>query len=480
MSPAWLAALALLVTGPPRASFEVTHLPKLALVLVLAAALSFRLRRAPQTFDGIDLLGLAAVLGVAASGAFAVSPAYALTPSLLVVGALTTAFAVRAEVDRRWRWLGWLGLAVGAIALLGLLELAGLWHFFSIRGRTPASVMGQRNTLAHLLVLGSPMIWALACRPSRGRFLWVATAALIGFVVVGTRCRAAYLAGPVSVVVFAAFALRDRSSRLPLLALTGVTLGAVAASGLLPVALDWTSPTPYADSARQLFDASTGSGAGRLAQLRHAWGLFIHRPLFGAGPGNWFVIAGAEGHFVNSDGIGLAVERGAVGVLTTLALLLGVLRRWWRLPWTIDAWPLVAGTATALVGVGALDAVIQLTAGLLLVTLIFSVGLRRGRALGQGSARVLGPVVAALLLVGALGIASRFASRLYSSAEATPFHALERAAVLDPLDGELRLTLADAYVSAGRFEEARPHVAALRRLLPLHPRGLELAAVCGE
>jgi Flp pilus assembly protein TadD len=71
-----------------------------------------------------------------------------------------------------------------------------------------------------------------------------------------------------------------------------------------------------------------------------------------------------------------------------------------------------------------------------------------------------------------------FASRVLSTADATPFDRLELAARLDPLDGELRVQLAESWASAGRCDLARPHLDAARALLPEHPRLWRIGRRC--
>ena len=96
------------------------------------------------------------------------------------------------------------------------------------------------------------------------------------------------------------------------------------------------------------------------------------------------------------------------------------------------------------------------------------------------SERLRAPVAAIVLCVLSLGAALSFASRVMSTAESTPFDRLELAAKLDPLDGEVRVTLAEAWASAGDCEKARVHADAARWLLPRHPTLAAVDTTCPQ
>lgn len=433
LAPA-LAALALLVMGPVRPSFEVTHLPKELVIAALAAVLVWRFSAA-RRFDALDAALLAFGAVTALSAALALSPALAWRPALLTLATLAIAVAVR-DVEDRALWLEWLGGAVVVLALLGLVEGVGLARW-SLAGRAPSSLLGQRNTLAHVLVLGAVVLCELAER----RKVWWLGVALVAAVVVMTRSRAAWLAAPPVLLVLLA-------SRRPWPVLA---VAAGAGVALLLPALPWRAATPYADSFSRLFDSGHGSGAGRLEQWSGALAAVPAHPLLGVGPGNGLLTLAREpNRFLNSDAVALVVERGALGALLGLAVAALLFRR---------RAPALAAVAVT----GALDAVTQLPAGALLFTCVAFVGLNRAE--GPRSDSGSRPL-AAFFALGALACALAFASRLYSTGDDVSFQRLERAVRLDPTDAFTRLELVRAQVSAGRCDDARPHLPALERQLP--------------
>ncbi len=430
-----LAAFALLVMGPVRPSFEVTHLPKELVIAVLAAVLVRRFTAA-RRFDALDASLIAFGAVTALSAALALSPALAWRPALLTLATLTIALTVR-DVEDRALWLEWLGAAVVVLAVLGLVEGVGLVRW-SLAGRAPSSLLGQRNTLAHVLVLGLVVLCELAER----RKAWWLGVALVAAVVVMTRSRAAWLAAPVMTLVM------SLASRRPWPVLV---VAAGAGVALLLPALPWRAESPYADSFHRLFDAAHGSGAGRLEQWSGALAAVPAHPVLGVGPGNGQLTLPREtNRFLNSDAVALLVERGALGALLGLAVAALLFRR-------------RAAALAAVAVTGAFDAVTQLPAGALLFTCVAFVGLKR--ATGPRSESGSWPL-AAFFGLGALACALAFASRLYSTSDDVSFQRLERAVRLDPTDAFTRLELVRAQVSAGRCDDARPHLPALERQLP--------------
>ncbi len=456
-----LAAVAIVIGGPHRERFDVIHAPRLVLLLVLGAALLAvgRLPRSQWRFA--DWAFAAVVLLAMLSGLFASSPAYALTPVALLVACLALA-AGTAWRDDRDLWLAWLGAAAIAVAAIGMLEAMGFGPA-SLYGRAPSGTMGQRNTLAHFLVLASPVVWTLALRARSpgARSAWILGAALMAAVVVQTRCRAAWVVAPIALVAFAVLA---RSVKV-------LAVGAAAAiSAAFPVGLAWKASHPYLNTLGRLVDSRSGSGAGRLEEWAASLALFVAHPLLGAGPGHWFVEYGVgrgADHFAHSDWVALLVERGSAGTLAVIALAAGVLSAWRRR----SDFALVAITLATAAGLGVFDSVTQLPAPAAWVTLVGFIGIRPA-----ASAR--SPWSSAVVAAIALAAALMCASRLLSTADSTPFDRLERAAELDPFDAEVRLTLAEAWISAGHCERAAPHLEAAQRLLSRHPALPGLMAAC--
>lgn len=467
-----LAALALLLGGPQRERFDVIHGLRLVLVLILAAALMFSGRLARAQWRASEWACVAGVLAMAIAGALASSPAYALPPLALWAGVFAVALGTSWRTEDRELWLTWMAIAATTVAALGLLEAMGVGPE-SIRGRGPSATMGQRNALAHFLVLASPTVWrqALKAEARRERWAWLFAAALIAAVVVHTRCRAAWLVGP-AVLIYFSLRLRTRL----VAALVGLLGFAVVLSGLGPSGLRWASSHPLLSSWQRLFDASSGSGAGRLVEWKDSLQLFVEHPLLGVGPGHWYVEYGlgrGADHFAHSDWVALFVERGIVGAALVLLLAMLLLREWIGRR-EVSGEVLVSSTMLAAAGLGVFDSVLQLPAPLLFLGLVCFVGLR-----GEATP-VRAPVAGVGLAVVALLAALSFTSRLLSTADSTPLDRLELAAALDPLDGELRVTLAEAWISAGQCDRAEPHIDALRRLLPRHSQWVSFERACAH
>ncbi len=465
-----VAALSVLLSGPARERFDVIHGLRGVGVLSLAAALMFAGRLARADWGTAEWASAAAWVAMAVGGACALSPAYALAPLALFAGCFAIALGTSWREGERENWLTWLALAAVAVAALGMLESMGLGPQ-SLRGRAPSSTMGQRNTLAHFLVLASPLVWAQAVRAGsrRSQVAWLFAAALLAAVVVQTRCRAAWGVGPAVLFCFVLL-VRTRAA----LGVAGAVVSAVAIAAVAPVGLRWTEPHPFADTFSRLAEWRTGSGAGRIAEWAASSRLFLEHRLLGIGPGNWFVeygVAHNGDHFPHADGLALLVERGAIGTGLALTVATAVLHGW-KERRDVLGWPLVASTVLAAGALGAFDSVLQLPAPLLWLTLVCFVGLR------SAATPVRAPALALALVVLAVGAALSFGSRLLSTSDATPFDRLELAATLDPFDGELRLALAEAWISAGRCDQAARHLEAAQQLLPLHPQLPGLTAAC--
>jgi O-antigen ligase len=303
------------LVGVPGVGFDFTHLPREVLFALTAAVLAWSL---PRRVDRLDKALLVVGAATLLSAVGALTWAWAWRPTLMVLAAVVCALGLR-DRDNRPQWLAWQGAALVVLAVIGMFEALG-FAALAPHGRAPASLMGQRNTLAHLLALGSPVLWHLSAHAGdrRARLVWSLGALSAAFMVVVTRSRAAWLALPLQALVYVVMNRRG-SWRAPFPALLGVL-----AALLAPVRLVWNSTAPYADTLTRLVDANSGSGAGRLEQWSQSLTLVPSSPLLGLGPGNWFVAwapwATSErtNRFVNSDWVGLLVERGALGVLAVL------------------------------------------------------------------------------------------------------------------------------------------------------------------
>lgn len=296
-----------------------------------------------------------------------------------------------------------LGFAVTVAALTGLAQAYGLDGGLLAGERAPGGTLGNRNFLAHLAVIGLPVVGSLAAT-ARGRAGMIGGAAAIvvlATAIVLTRSRAAWLAGAMTgtVVLLAAWwrgragarpggtdGAARRSVRRPRLLIPGAIGAGLLAALLLPNRLSWRSESPYRDSLTGLINYQEGSGRGRLIQYANSLRLVPRDPVFGTGPGNWMVAyplvttpgdpsyAGADpvptNPWPSSDWIAVLAERGPIGalllLLAGLSAALVALRRL-RDPETGVHAVAALGVLTATVTTGLFDAVMLLAPPTLLV-----------------------------------------------------------------------------------------------------------------
>lgn len=457
--------------------FDRYHLPKEVWVTAGAALAMFATWQRKVALDALNVA--LAVLLVLASLAtvLAISPAIAVRSLALMWAAGALFVAARTCDDDDARQVR-IAVVVGAtlVALVALYETFGVIAGISGNGRAPGSTLGQRNAVAHLLVIVSPLAWTLAAkgRTRREQVILLLMSAVLAAGIVVTRSRAAWVTAPVVAVAWAVV----QRKWLPL----AVALGAAAVIAVVPPQLYWKSDQPYRDTASRLFETGSGSGLGRLTQYRATLRLVAASPLFGAGPGNWIAAYPTvsppgdpsfksdawlhTGRLLNSDWLALASECGVPALLA--ALVLGVLlaRRRGVVP-----------TLLAIAGVGALDAVLQLPAAVTCAALVLGLTARRldsSRELARGAkaAVALGLAAASVLAV------MRVVGMLYRLQGG--FDGPEQAVRWNGADLQARTTLAEAYlIEDGDCRRALPHVAALARMLPHHPVVKSQASACG-
>jgi O-antigen ligase len=414
--------------------------------------------------------------------------------------------AIRHERAARWVLLG-ITAAVFTGTLTGLAQAYGVrWEALATE-RPPGGTFGNRNFLAHFEVIGLPALLLLTfeARSRVGRWTGVVALGLTVGIVVLTRSRAAWLAGVASLGAATMLAfLRARTWRAALPARHGRIAGAAVALGivgtiLIPNRLEWRSRSPYSDSLRDLVNYREGSGRARVVQYGNSLALVAKDPVFGVGPGNWFVhyprvatpgdpsYAGFDpiptNPWPSSDWIAFLAERGPIGALLLALAGAAALVVAWRRAGSGDL--ALEGRALAATGVlvaalvaGLFDAVLLLPAPAYLVAALTGLLLPETRPVvtwePQGRRRVarlvLPPVVLGLLVTSSLGqlAAIRLATRTATRAT------LEHATRYDPGNHRLRLRLA----SRGSCAERLPHARAARRLLPFHPAPRQLVARC--
>jgi len=399
------------------------------------------------------------------------------------------------------------GLAIAFViaALTGLAQAYGLDLSILADSRAPGGTLGNRNFLAHLVAIGSPVVLlqlAEAGGPRRA-VLAAGSFGLMCCALVLTRSRASWLGMLVSVGIMllawliARHGAREIVPRGRIRAALLAALCGVAAAVLLPNRLTWKSDSPYSDTVRDLTNYREGSGRGRLIQYRNSARLVRLDPVFGTGPGNWpvkypLVTTRGDPSFAvldpmptnpwpSSDWVAFLTERGGMAVLLLLASVaaMGVTaaRRLRRedLAQVRRAIALL-GVLSATLVTGSFDAVLLLAPPALLVWAL------AGALLPEtGVAGVLPAGRARLALVAAVGLllaAGRSWGQVRSIALAEPgwpVERLERAVRLDPGSYRLHLMIGQRTSCA----RGARHAAVAARLFPYLPAPKRRLVQCG-
>ncbi|MGE0555582.1 MAG: O-antigen ligase family protein [Gemmatimonadales bacterium] len=509
-----LAAAVLGAVAAPLFDLDRFAFPKeLALNLTALGLVAMLALRRPLTLGVVEWASLTLAAWSIVSGLFATNHWLALRAAALTTSGAIVFVGVRqlvAGAPALRRGLGWALVAIVAAAVAtGLAEALGWESELLAPTRSPGGLLGNRNFLAHLAVLGLPLVGWLAIA-SRGRTAWLpaalALAGMVGFVLL-SRSRAAWLGlaavGGVGVVLLA---LGNRKQEVRIARGAWLSLASGAALGLLsllalPLQLSWKSDTPYRDSLRDVVNYREGSGRGRLIQYRNSLDLVKMDPVFGTGPGNWAVkypLVTSEGDpsfavadpmptnpWPSSDWVALLVERGPLGLLlalgTGLVLAVVALRRLRSAD--LDERVRAAMALALLAGLsvmGCFDAVLLLApptaiamAGLASTVpetrALTTVASRAGRARWIALAAVLWTTLAA----------GRSAAQLASVVVAgagTPRDRLERALKLDGSSYRLEVLLA----LRAPCPAALDHAERAARLMPYHPAPPTLARRCGR
>ncbi len=403
------------------------------------------------------------------------------------------------------------GLAFAAIigAALGAGQAYGLDWPWLADSRAPGATFGNRNFLAHLIAIATPLLLflALRARTIAGALPWLLGAAVAALTLVLTRSRAAWLAiaAALAVMAVSAWIARRRRVREPgsarMLAAAAFVAVAAAAAILLPNQLRWNSDSPYAESLTRITDFREGSGRGRLIQYRNSMGLVAADPLLGTGPGNWFVhyplvttpgdpsFAGNDpiptNPWPSSDWVAMMVERGPIGALLltfagAAAALIALRRLRSDEPGVARRCIAVLGVVTAAFVAGLFDAVLLLAAPTFFVAaalgaLLPATAPVTSRPLEGAARRALVFVVPVLLGLQILYAGGRLASILITNDDQNRA-TLERAVRFDPGSHRLRLLLA----RRGGCSVSLPHARAVSRLMPFHDAPRAAMRRCGE
>ena len=403
-----------------------------------------------------------------------------------------------------------LAAAVVAGAVTALLQAYGLEPEYVSLSRAPGGTFGNRNFMAHLSALGTPIILlsALEARRSWGFVVGTAGMALVAGALVLSRSRAAWLALIVggALMLLLGWRLRgawmDAARRRRVAVLAGTAAGAVIAALVLPNTLEWKSNSPYLDSVRGVVNYREGSGAGRLVQYGNSLKMATANPVLGVGPGNWAVeypkfaskndpSLNDEGMTSNpwpsSDWVAFLAERGFVAVaLYSLALFALLVGAWMRARAATSAHELlgaVALAATVVIAaiVGAFDAVLMIAIpSLFLWTIVGSLS-PAGKPRFTLSPHVRGPVIGTAVVLAVLVVLRSSgqvaAMSVYTSATTTA--QASRAALFDPGSYRINMRVAQSYASRGDCTHVRQYAGAARELFPSAPEPRRLLRRCG-
>ena len=391
------------------------------------------------------------------------------------------------------------GLATAIVigAMTALLQAYGIEPEYMSLSRAPGGTFGNRNFMAHLSAIGTPIILlcTIEARRTWGAALGTIGMALIAAALVLSRSRAAWLALMVGGVLMVLLGWRmrevwtDSTRRRRLLVLGAAALAAVIGALTLPNALEWKSESPYLDSVRGVVNYKEGSGAGRLVQYRNSLKMAIAHPLLGVGPGNWAVAYPAfasrndpslndEGMTSNpwpsSDWVAFLAERGFAAVtiytLGLFALLIGAWIRARAATTAHDRLGAVALAATVVIAaiVGAFDAVLLIAIPSLFLWTIVGALTPAGKARVTLPTTIRGPVLGAAVVLAVLVVlrssAQIAAMSVYTWASTTGQAA--RAALLDPGSFRINMRLAESYAARGDCKHVRQYAGAARELYP--------------
>lgn len=407
-----------------------------------------------------------------------------------------------------------LAIAVVIGAATSLAQAYGVESEYFSLNRAPGGTFGNRNFVAHLCAIGTPvvMLIALTARRGLGSVFGAVAMAVVSAALVMSRSRGAWLAVLVLAVPVALLAMMTWSRwceprtfrRLIVLGVAAVV--GLAAAIFIPNNLNWKSENPYLESATGLVNYKEGSGRGRIIQYTNSLKMTERYPLLGVGPGNWPVMypkfasrndpsmSSEDGVTSNpwpsSDWAAYLSERGVFATGLLLLAFIGLLIRALRdlrrgggrdQERVLTAIALV-GTLVATAVVGSFDAV------LLIAVPTFFVWTLAGALAPPPDGGVpvtpgvheFAPVlvfVFALIAIGRSAFQLAAIATFSTSSHAT---AMERAALFDPGNYRIRLRTAQAYLSRGDCKHARPHARAAHSLMPSAAEGRRAAAACGR
>ena len=390
-----------------------------------------------------------------------------------------------------------LSAAIVVGALTALLQAYGIEPEYMSLSRAPGGTFGNRNFMAHLSAIGTPIILlsALEARRTWSFMLGAAGTALVAAALVLSRTRAAWLALMVGGVLMLVLGWRMRDAwtdplrRRRLGVLGGLSVAAAVAALALPNALEWKSDSPYLDSMRGVVNYREGSGAGRLVQYRNSLRMAVAHPVLGVGPGNWAVeyprfssrndpSLNDEGMTSNpwpsSDWVAFVSERGFAAVLVYVVALVGLLIGAWMrarsgtTPHERLGAVALAATVVIAATVGAFDAVLLIAIPSLFVWSIVGALAPPGKPRRTLSVHARGPVFGAAVVLAVL-VVLRSTGQIAAMAAytfATTTTQAARASMFDPGSYRINMRLAESYAVRGDCRRVRQYAGAARELYP--------------
>jgi O-antigen ligase len=517
-------AVAVVLAATPYKPFDLDRyfVPKELVLVVCAAAGSLLIAKRLDRLS-MTVVDLAMVVFLTAGlvSAFAATNPWAAERALAISAGGAALFWCASSIRRAGLarpLLAALAAAVVLGALTALAQAYGLRSDYFSLNRAPGGTFGNRNFVAHLCAIGTPVIVfaTVAARRRSGVVLGVLGAVAVAAVLAMSRSRAAWLAIIVSVgaVVVAGAMSRGqwRGARtLPRLSHLGIAaLVGVLAAIFLPNRLEWKSDTPYIDSAIGLVNYKEGSGHGRLVQYTNSLHMTEAHPLLGVGPGNWPVVypkyasrndpslAQDEGTTANpwpsSDWIAYLSERGLIGFAALVVVLLGLVRRAYidvrstrpRVELADSEHVLMSmalvGTLAAAIVVGSFDAALIVAIPAYFVwTLAGTLApLSDRKIVARPWLRFVALLATVSFAIVAVGRSVAQLAAIATFSANSRISTIDRAARLDPGSYRIRIKLAEAYVARGECARARPQARAARALLPNATEPKRVLAECGS
>jgi O-antigen ligase len=514
-----VGAVAVVLAAVPYKVFDLDRyfVPKELVLHVAAGAAAIALLggRKRLALTPIDLLLLAFIVVGIASSASAIN-LWAAERALAISVSGILLFWSAATLRRAGLVRGLIvALAVGVVvgAATSLAQAYGVQTEYFSLNRAPGGTFGNRNFVAHLCAIGTPVVAlaALTARRGVGSLLGAIGMALVAAALVLSRSRAAWLAVlvlavPVGILGMITWSRWSEPRTVRRLMLLGVAVAAGAlAAVLVPNHLEWKSDNPYLESAAGLVNYKEGSGHGRIVQYTNSLKMTAAHPMLGVGPGNWPVaypkfashndpsMSQEDGVTSNpwpsSDWVAYLSERGIVGFALLLLAMLGLV---WRAVRDLrsnsghDAERIL--TAIALVGtlaatavVGAFDAVLLTAVPTFFVWTLagaLSPPSEGAANIGFGAWYVAMLVVFGVFLVSVARSTGQLTGIALFSTN-SKVAALDRSSRFDPGNYRIHTRVAQAYLARGDCTHARPHARAARSLFPSAAEPRRQVAACG-